>query len=141
MTRIRLNIEMYFKWLNSQIEAYNSKKSSFLTDEIIEYFFTERILNEQNNYSLMETEGFTMFKSLFKLVNEKYHKLQILNTTRGKVSQHTITTNGATITSTSYGKLNQKKDFIIYVHPDQLLGINIVWRIMMECNNIAVTAD
>jgi len=140
-TAIRSNSEIFFKWLNEQLSFIGTNKYTFLSYETLDYFFTSFVLNPANNYGVMEIEGFNLFKSLFKIINEKSHKIQIMNVIRKKNEHETISSHGSTLISNTYSNVNQNKEFILYVHPDQLKGIETVWRIMVECNNIIVTAD
>ena len=75
-TSIRANSETFFRWLNEQLINIADKKYSFLSDETLDYFYTGFVLNPANNYCEMEIEGFILFKSLFKIINEKSHKIQ-----------------------------------------------------------------
>lgn len=45
------------------------------------------------------------------------------------------------MTSTSYNSSNSGKEFIVYVHPDELRGVETLWKIISECSNIGVIAE
>ena len=139
-TPIRMDYEVFFKWYNEQLNQYATKKNSLLTDEIL-YQFYDLIIAPTNDYSHLEYQGFSLIKTLFKMVNEKDRKIQILNMEKVKTEHGSVTSHGSTYSSSSYNKVNQVKELIIYVHPDNLKGIDTLWKIMSDCNNIGVTAD
>jgi hypothetical protein len=113
-----------------------------LTEEIVEKFYSEYLISENNNYANLESEGFSLIKTLFKIVNEKDHKLQILNSAQAKKEHGTISSAcGSTLTSTTYSSTASHKEFIVYVHPDELKGIDILWRIVVECTDKDVIAN
>ena len=65
----------------------------------------------------------------------------ILKPQTTKSDHGSTTSHGNTYTSSTYNKVNQEKELQIYVHPDELKGVDTLWKIMSDCNNIAVTAS
>lgn len=137
----RINHELFFKWMNDQINSMGTKQYSVLTDEILVDFFNNYLNDPNNNYASLEQEGFDLIKNLFKIINEKEHKLQILNLSQSKKEHGTVSSaSGSTLTSSSYVNSQNSKEFLIYCHPKELNGMNTFWRIIMECNDINVIA-
>lgn len=96
----RINYEVFFEWMNSQVNALDTQQYSVLTGESVEKFFTDFLISSQNSYTNLENEGFSLIKNLFKLINEKEHKIQILNSSQAKKDHGTISSAcGSTLTS------------------------------------------
>ena len=86
--------------MNDQVNSMGTKQYSVLTDEILTTFFEDYMTNTNNNFGILEQEGFDLIKTLFKIINEKDHKLQILNSTQSKKEHGTVSSaSGSTLTS------------------------------------------
>lgn len=131
---IRVNSRIFFKWLKEQFLCVGTKKYIFITNDTLNNLYINYVLNPSHNFGEMEEEGFYIFKSLFIIINEKSHKIKNLNYIKKK-SRH-----GAADSNT-YHNIKQNMEFLLYVHPDKLKGIETVWRIMYECNNAFVTEE
>ena len=137
----RVNQELFFKWMNDQINSMGTKQYSVLTDGILTTFFEDYMTNPNNNYAILEQEGFDLIKTLFKIINEKDHKLQILNSAQSKKEHGTVSSaSGSTLTSSTYSSSQNSKEFLIYCHPKELKGMDTFWKIIMECNDMNVIA-
>lgn len=127
--------------MNEQINSMGTKQYCVLTNDLLVLFFKEYLISKNTFYHL-ESEGFNLVKSLFKIINEKEHKIQILNCTQAKKDHGTVSSaSGATLTSSTYSSVQNSKEFIIYCHPRELVGIDTFWKIIMECTDIDVIAE
>lgn len=137
----KANCEVFFKWMNNQVNSMDTKQYCVLNKDILEHFFSEYLISPDNKYATLESEGFNLIKTLFKLINEKAHKLQILNSQQARKEHGTVSSAcGSTLTSTTYGSGANTKEFITYVHPDEMKGIEVLWKIVVECTDIEVIA-
>lgn len=128
--------------MNDQINSMDTKQYCVLTPELLGTFFSEYLISPTNHYTNLEPEGFSLIKGLFKLVNEKEHKIQILNSAQAKKEHGTVSSAcGSTLTSTTYSSNSSNKEFVVYVHPDQMKGIDTFWKIIMECTDLQVVAE
>jgi hypothetical protein len=119
-----------------------TKQYSVLTDEILEIFYNQYLISPSNGYANLESEGFDLIKTLFKIVNEKEHNLQILNSAQTKKEHGTISSaSGSTLISSSYSNTQSAKEFLIYCHPKELKGMETFWKIIMECTDNEVIAQ
>jgi hypothetical protein len=86
----RVNYELFFKWVNDQVNSMGTKKYSILTDNILDTFYCDYLMPSSNKYENLEVEGFNLIKTLFKIINERDHKIQILNSAQAKKEHGTI---------------------------------------------------
>ncbi len=127
VTQSSINIDqhLFFEWFRGILEDnINGCRPS---EEAIKNFFESRVCKrtEEGAFKDIKVAGFECIQSMFLTINQQEDKIRIIS-----------------FPSVVAGNVQQKLDFNVLVPPSQLRGIEIMWRIMQDCDkkNMDLTA-
>ena len=108
--------------------------------ELFAAFFNESLLGKDFFY--LKHEGYECIKNIFLLMNERKHLIQMINTEKYVAQNYSQQTSssGATLTSSSNISNENPEEYITYVNPKELIGIEIFYNIILTCQDITVVS-
>ena len=131
--------DVIYKWIKETAESKAGFPMSI--DDLLKFF--QEKMNSSQDYKNMTVEGFSCFKNLFLIINEKLTKISKVVTSN--VTAYTSSYNGygPMYSSYSYNYEESKAvqadfEYRVNVLPEELEGISSLWNFILVTDNESV---
>lgn len=105
--------------------------------EDIDFFFTNSICDEKNNFQTLTIEGMNSIESLLIKINKHLGKIVLASKSKKKKSWQIMPMAGQ-VYHNSWDNYEEIIEFRVKTLPTQIVGINALWKIALEAKNEAV---
>lgn len=123
-SKISIDSEIFYYWLKTLLTDIQSR----ITQEAMLHFFKEKICSDKVNFINLKRNGFECIQTMFLQINEYEDKL-VLNHQQGFNNQNFGIGQGSI---GSQANNNMKIDFKVHVHPSELEGVDVLWRMLED---------